>query len=68
MTALRIWLIGSAVLLTVIALWALAPVVFFLLLLAAALGLVSALMIALARFLQAWRERGQPSADRDARD
>ena len=68
MTLLRIWLIGSAAILTVIALWALAPVVFFLLLLAAALGLLSALMIAIARYLQAWRERSYPSADRDAGD
>ena len=37
--------------------WAFAPVLLFFLLLTAALGLVAALMIAMARGLQAWRGR-----------
>jgi hypothetical protein len=39
------------------ALWAFAPVLLFVALLLAALGLVAAAMIALARRLQAWHER-----------
>jgi ABC-type uncharacterized transport system permease subunit len=40
-----------------LAVWAFAPVLFFVLLLTAALGAVSAVMIGLARALRAWRER-----------
>jgi hypothetical protein len=54
---LRLWLIASAALLSAIAVWAFAPVLLFLALLALALGLLSALMIALARALKGWRER-----------
>jgi hypothetical protein len=54
---LRLWLVGSGVILALLAVWAFAPVLLFLALLAAALGLVSAVMIGLARRLQAWRER-----------
>ncbi len=57
MSVLRIWLYGSAAILLAILVWTLAPVLFFILLLTAALGVVSAIMIALARALQAWRER-----------
>lgn len=57
MTLLRYWLAASAIILTAIAVWALAPVLIFVGLLAAALGLVSLAMIALARGLQAWRDR-----------
>jgi hypothetical protein len=39
------------------AIWAFAPVLVFVALLTAALGLVALAMIALARGLQAWRER-----------
>jgi membrane protein implicated in regulation of membrane protease activity len=56
---LRIWLIGSVVALTALAVWAFAPVLVFLALLGVALGLLSALMIWLARALQARRERRQ---------
>ena len=59
MSLLRIWLIATAVILAVLAVWAFAPVLVFLALLVAALGLISAAMITLARTLQAWRERGR---------
>ena len=59
MSLLRIWLIATAVILAVLAVWAFAPVLVFLALLVAALGLLSAVMITLARALQAWRERGR---------
>ena len=57
MTLLRLWLIGSVAIIVGLAVWAFAPVLVFVMLLAGALGLVSALMIALARTLQARRER-----------
>ena len=55
-TLLRIWLLLTAALLAGILLWAFAPLLIFFALLAAALGIVAALMIALARALRAWRE------------
>ena len=57
MTVLRFWLIGSAIIITALAVWAFAPVLVFFLLLAAALGLLSAVMIWFARALGAWRDR-----------
>ena len=57
MTALRLWLVATTVLLAALMVWAFAPVLLFFLLLTAALGLVAALMIAMARGLQAWRAR-----------
>ncbi|MET0193841.1 MAG: hypothetical protein ABW200_10780 [Hyphomicrobiaceae bacterium] len=57
MTLLRFWLIGSAIIITALAVWAFAPVLVFFLLLAAALGLLSAVMIWFARALGAWRDR-----------
>lgn len=56
-TLLRLWLAGTGVVLLGLAVWAFAPVLLFLLLLAAALGLLSALMIWIARALEAWRAR-----------
>jgi hypothetical protein len=56
-TALRLWLIGTGVIAAGLALWAFAPVVIFVLLLTAALGAVSALMIGLARLLRGRLER-----------
>ena len=50
MSALRLWLTASAVILALLAVWAFVPVLLF-------LGLLSAAMIGLARRLQAWRER-----------
>ena len=55
MTALRLWLVATTILLAALMVWAFAPVLLFFLLLTAALGLVAALMIAMARGLQAWR-------------
>jgi ABC-type uncharacterized transport system permease subunit len=56
-TVLRLWLIGTSVILTGLAVWAFAPVLVFFLLLTAGLGVVSAVMIGIARALRAWRER-----------
>ena len=57
MTALRIWLVATTVLLAALMVWAFAPVLLFFLLLTAGLGLIAALMIGVARGLQAWRTR-----------
>jgi hypothetical protein len=56
-SAPRLWLAASGVVLALLAVWVFAPVLLFLGLVAAALGLMSAIMIGLARRLQAWRER-----------
>ena len=56
-TLLRLWLVATAILLAAILVWAFAPVLLFFLVLTAGLGLVSALMIGLARGLQVWRAR-----------
>jgi hypothetical protein len=57
MPLLRIWLLLTTALLIGLALWAFAPMLVFLVLLTAALGIVSAVMIALAKTLHAWRQR-----------
>lgn len=57
MRLLRTWLLVTAALLAAIAVWAFAPVLLFIALLTAGLGLLSAIMVALARGLQAWRRR-----------
>jgi hypothetical protein len=58
MTVPRISLLWIPVIvLAWMALWAFAPVLLFVALLLAALGLVAAAMIALARRLRAWHER-----------
>ena len=57
MTVLRLWLVATAVLLAAVLAWALAPVLLFLLLVTSGLGLLSALMIALANAIRAWRTR-----------
>ena len=57
MTLGRLWLAATAIALAGMALWAFAPVLVFMALLLAALGLAAAAMVALARRLQAWRER-----------
>ena len=57
MTVLRLWLVATTILLAAILVWAFAPVLLFFLLLTAGLGLVSALMIGLARGVQTWRAR-----------
>ena len=58
MSLLRIWLLLTATLLAGILLWAVAPLLVFLALLTGALGIVAALMIALARALRSWRDGG----------
>jgi hypothetical protein len=57
MTLVRAWLIATAVLCTALFIWAFAPVLVFFGLLALGLGLLSALMIAIARALGTWRDR-----------
>lgn len=57
MTLLRLWLIGTGIALGALAVWALAPVLLFVVLLTAGLGVLSALMIGFARALQARREK-----------
>lgn len=57
MILLRYWLAATAIALAALAVWVLAPVLIFFVLLAAALGLAAFLMIAFARGLQAWRDR-----------
>jgi hypothetical protein len=54
---LRLWLIGTSIILGTLAVWAFAPVLVFVLLLTAALGVVAVVMVRIARALQAWRER-----------
>ena len=57
MNVLRAWLIGTALLCAVLAIWAFAPVLAFFGLLALALGLLSAAMIWLAGALKRWRDQ-----------
>ncbi|HEY1246941.1 MAG TPA: hypothetical protein VGF29_19130 [Hyphomicrobiaceae bacterium] len=57
MTLLRIWLGVTAAVLAILAVWAFAPVLVFMGLLLAALGLVAAFMILLAHRLRAWLDR-----------
>jgi hypothetical protein len=56
-TLLRLWLAGTAIALTVVAVWAFAPVLVFVVILTAGLGLVCAAIVSLARALRAWREK-----------
>jgi hypothetical protein len=63
-TLLRIWLLATTAILSAIAIWAYAPVLVFLAVLLAVLGCASAIMIALARWLQAWRERSGALGDK----
>jgi len=57
---LRLWLAVTAAALAVLAVWAFAPVLLFIALLIIGLGLLSAVMIGVARALQARRERRGP--------
>jgi hypothetical protein len=54
---LRFWFACAGGLLLALAVWAFAPVLLFILLLTAGLGLLCALMISIARSLAAWRQR-----------
>ena len=54
MTVLRIWLIGTCIVLVGMMVWAFVPVLVFVLLLTAGLGIVCAAMIGIARALRAW--------------
>jgi hypothetical protein len=55
-SVLRVWLIGTAAVLTGLAVWAFAPVLVFFALLAAGLGLLSAAMIWFAHALKKWAD------------
>jgi hypothetical protein len=55
-TLLRLWLAASAIVFAGLLVWAFAPVLLLLMLVTAGLGAVVAIMLALARRLQAWRE------------
>lgn len=70
MTLVRAWLLGTALIVLVLAVWAFAPVLVFIAGLTLALGLVSAFMVMLARGLRGWLERsGRRSGDQaTARD
>ena len=57
MSLLRLWMIGTSLVVVGLMVWAFAPVLVFVVLVTAGLGIVSAAMIAIARTLQAWRER-----------
>ena len=63
LTLLRLWLIGSGVALASFLIWIIAPVLFLVLLLAAGLGLLSALVVKLARMLERWKNAGVPPED-----
>jgi len=58
MKLLRLWLLLSAVVIGALALWEFAPLLYFVALIALALGLLSRLMIRLAWGLKAWADRG----------
>lgn len=62
-TLLRFWLAGSALALTAGLIWMIAPVLFLVLALAAGLGLVSAVIVMLARKLERWKHAGAPPSD-----
>jgi hypothetical protein len=53
----RLWLGATAAALGLLAVWAFAPMLVFMALLIAALGLAVAAMVLLATWLRAWRER-----------
>ena len=59
-TVLRAWLWITGTLLALWLIWVLAPVLFLLVLLTAAIGLVSAVMVWLARRLEAWKNQRPP--------
>jgi hypothetical protein len=55
--ALRVWLLGTVATVTALAIWAYAPVLLFVFLLLAALGMLSAAIVAFAHLVRRWRER-----------
>lgn len=57
MSLARLWLGATAAALGLLAVWAFAPMLVFMALLIAALGLAVAAMVLLATWLRAWRER-----------
>jgi len=54
---LRLWLLGTGILLIALAVWALAPLLLFVVLLTAGIGVVSILMIGIARRIEGWRQQ-----------
>lgn len=63
LTLLRVWLWGTGAIILFLVVWAIAPVLFLLLLLTAALGLICGLVIKLARTLEAWRGGPPPGPE-----
>jgi hypothetical protein len=63
MSFVRLWLIGTALALAAIAVWAFAPVLVFIALLAGGLGLLSLAMIGLARALERARRKLRGDGD-----
>lgn len=57
LTLLRVWLSGTGAVIAFLLVWTIAPVLFLVLLLTAGLGLLSFAMVALARKLEAWKDR-----------
>jgi hypothetical protein len=61
MSLLRLWLLGTALIVAALLIWAFAPVLVFLALLAGGLGVLSLAMVGLARALERglgkWRRR-----------
>jgi hypothetical protein len=55
MGLLRLWLWGSGAVLVFLLIWAIAPVLFLVLALTAAIGIVCAVTIKLARVIEAWK-------------
>ena len=60
---LRYWLIGSALALAAFFIWIIAPVLFLVLALTAALGAISAVIVYLARRLERWKHAGAPPSE-----
>jgi hypothetical protein len=64
-TLLRVWMLATTALVSTIVIWAYAPVLFFVAALTVVLGFACAIMIAIARWLQAWRERRREQGDEE---
>jgi hypothetical protein len=63
LSLLRLWLLGTALILAGLMIWAFAPVLVFLALLVVGLGIVSFASIGLARALERRLERGRRRSD-----
>lgn len=59
-TLLRLWLMGSGAALAAFLIWIIAPVLFLVLALTLGLGVLSALIVLMARKLERWKHNGAP--------